>query len=72
MGVGFFFFLSLSLLSHFFFSDRFSLLFSLSLSFSQGVAINLVRSEDMAALRDIEAFYGTSIAEMPANVADRI
>jgi len=49
----------------FFFFFFFSLLhFSL---FPQGVAINLVRTEDVAALRDIEAYYGTSIAEMVSN-----
>lgn len=34
-----------------------------------GVAISLVRKEDMDALKDIEKFYGITIEEMPANVA---
>jgi len=44
--------------------SHFSLFHSFPPFSHQGVAINLVRSEDMGALRDIEAYYGTSIAEM--------
>ena len=36
----------------------------------KGVAINFVKSEDVRALHDIERFYSTRIAEMPANVSD--
>ena len=36
----------------------------------KGVAINFVRKEDGRLLRDIEQFYSTQIAEMPANVGD--
>jgi len=38
----------------------------------KGVAINFVTSEDVRAMREIEAFYGTQIEEMPMNVADLI
>ena len=36
----------------------------------RGLAINLVKEEDIRQLRDIEQFYKTQIAEMPSNVAD--
>ena len=36
----------------------------------KGVAINFVKTEDVRTLRDIEHFYRTQIAEMPANVSD--
>ena len=36
----------------------------------KGVAINFVKTEDVRTLRDIEHFYRTEIAEMPANVSD--
>lgn len=36
----------------------------------KGVAINLVREEDVRALKDLERFYSTKIEEMPANVGD--
>jgi len=36
----------------------------------KGLAINFVRNEDVGVLRDIERFYSTRIAEMPANVGD--
>jgi len=38
----------------------------------KGVAINLITSEDVRTLKDIEQFYNTSIDEMPMNVADLI
>jgi len=38
----------------------------------KGVAINFVTANDIRAMREIEAFYGTQIEEMPANVADLI
>jgi translation initiation factor 4A len=38
----------------------------------KGVAINLVAQGDVAAMRDIEAFYQTQIEEMPMNVQDLI
>jgi len=38
----------------------------------KGVAINFVTEDDVRALREIEAFYNTSIDEMPMNVADLI
>jgi translation initiation factor 4A len=38
----------------------------------KGVAINFVTSEDVRAMREIEAFFGTQIEEMPMNVADLI
>jgi len=38
----------------------------------KGVAINFVRTEDVATLRDIEQFYSTQIDEMPLNVSDLI
>jgi len=38
----------------------------------KGVAINFVTEEDTRALRELEAFYGTQIEEMPTNVADLI
>jgi len=36
----------------------------------KGVAINFVAHEDVRLLRELEAFYNTSIEEMPATVAD--
>ena len=36
----------------------------------KGVAINFVTQDDTRALRDIEQFYNTHVAEMPMNVAD--
>jgi translation initiation factor 4A len=36
----------------------------------KGVAINFVTTEDVRALRELEAFYNTQIEEMPMNVAD--
>ena len=36
----------------------------------KGVAINFVKNDDVAVLRDIEQFYSTQIDEMPANVND--
>ena len=36
----------------------------------KGVDINFVKTEDVRTLRDIEHFYRTEIAEMPANVSD--
>ncbi|GKY93352.1 hypothetical protein MPSEU_000302800 [Mayamaea pseudoterrestris] len=36
----------------------------------KGVAINLVRNEDMQLMKDIEQFYKTEIHEMPNNVGD--
>jgi len=36
----------------------------------RGVAISFVRTEDVAALRDIEQYYATQIDEMPMNVQD--
>jgi len=38
----------------------------------KGVAINFVTADDTRAMREIEAFYGTQIEEMPMNVADLI
>ena len=38
----------------------------------KGVAINFVKDDDIASLRDIEQFYSTNIEEMPANVAELI
>jgi len=38
----------------------------------KGVAINFVTSDDVRAMREIEAFYNTQILEMPAHVADLI
>eukprot|EP00928_Gymnodinium_smaydae_P008298 TRINITY_DN13025_c0_g1_i2.p1 TRINITY_DN13025_c0_g1~~TRINITY_DN13025_c0_g1_i2.p1 ORF type:complete len:340 (-),score=61.65 TRINITY_DN13025_c0_g1_i2:62-1081(-) len=38
----------------------------------KGVAINFVKSDDVKLLRDIEKFYGTSVKEMPASIADLI
>jgi len=38
----------------------------------KGVAINFVKNEDVAILRDIEQFYSTQIDEMPMNVADLV
>jgi ATP-dependent RNA helicase len=36
----------------------------------KGVAINLVKNDDVKILRDIEQFYSTQIDEMPINIAD--
>jgi len=36
----------------------------------KGVAINFVKADEIKILRDIEQFYGTTIDEMPLNVAD--
>jgi len=36
----------------------------------KGVAINFVRTEDEAQMKDIESFYRTQVDEMPANVGD--
>jgi|Transcript_8049 translation initiation factor 4A len=36
----------------------------------KGVSINFVTNEDVRAMREIEAFYNTTIEEMPMNVAD--
>jgi len=36
----------------------------------KGVAINLVKDEDVRLLRDIEQFYSTQIDEMPNNVSE--
>jgi len=36
----------------------------------KGVAINLVKLEDVKILKDIEQFYNTQIDELPVNVAD--
>lgn len=36
----------------------------------KGVAINFVTDEDTRAMRELEAFYNTTIEEMPMNVAD--
>jgi ATP-dependent RNA helicase len=38
----------------------------------KGVAINLVKNNDIDILKDIEQFYGTVIDEMPQNIADLI
>jgi len=38
----------------------------------KGVAINFVTENDVRAMRELEAFYGTQIEEMPMNVADLI
>ena len=38
----------------------------------KGVAINFVKADDVAVLRDIEQYYSTQIDEMPVNVADLI
>lgn len=38
----------------------------------RGVAINLVKDEEMKVLSDLEKFYSTEIAEMPTNFADVI
>lgn len=38
----------------------------------KGVAINFITPGDLKYLKDIEEFYHTQIAEMPANVADLI
>ena len=38
----------------------------------KGVAINMVRDEDVGILTDIERFYSTRIDEMPINVGDLI
>jgi translation initiation factor 4A len=34
----------------------------------KGVSINFVTTEDLQKLKEIEAFYNTSIEEMPANI----
>jgi len=34
----------------------------------KGVAINFVRTEDKATLREIETFYNTRVEEMPASI----
>lgn len=36
----------------------------------KGLAINLVKNDDIQLLRDIEQFYKTKIEEMPSNVSD--
>jgi len=38
----------------------------------KGVAINFVTVEDTRTMREIEAFYNTTVEEMPMNVADLI
>lgn len=38
----------------------------------KGVAINFVTKDDINVMREIEVFYNTEIAEMPANIADLI
>jgi len=38
----------------------------------KGVAINFVTNDDVRALPEIEAFYNTTIEEMPMNIADLI
>jgi len=38
----------------------------------KGVSINLVSNDDVRALREIEAFYNTTVDEMPMNVAELI
>lgn len=38
----------------------------------KGVAINLVAQADVQALREIERYYGTTVHEMPMNVADML
>merc|ERR1712137_1417031 len=38
----------------------------------RGVAVNLVKDDDMQVMRDIEKFYATSIREMPANFTSLI
>jgi len=38
----------------------------------KGVAINLVTTGDLRALKDIETFYNTQIEEMPMNIGDLI
>jgi len=38
----------------------------------KGVAVNLVADGDVRALREIEAYYGTEVEEMPMNVSDLI
>lgn len=38
----------------------------------KGVAINLVRNEDVRLLRDIEQYYSTQIDEMPKEIAELI
>uniref|UniRef100_H3CFH6 RNA helicase n=1 Tax=Tetraodon nigroviridis TaxID=99883 RepID=H3CFH6_TETNG len=38
----------------------------------KGVSINLITTEDQRTMNDIEAFYNTSIEEMPMNIADLI
>jgi ATP-dependent RNA helicase len=36
----------------------------------KGVAINFVREDDIAILRDIEQYYSTQIDEMPMNISE--
>src|SRR5580658_1352516 len=36
----------------------------------KGVAINFVTADDVRAMREIEAFYNTTIEEMPMNIVD--
>ena len=38
----------------------------------KGVAVNFVKDEDVGALRGLEQYYSTRIAEMPMNVAEMI
>ena len=38
----------------------------------KGVAINFLAAGDERYMRDIEAFYGTQVAELPASLADLI
>lgn len=38
----------------------------------KGVSINLLTSEDVRVVKDIETFYNTIIDEMPMNIADLI
>ena len=38
----------------------------------KGVAINFVTQEDLRILRDIEQYYGTSIDELPNDLAQLV
>jgi len=38
----------------------------------KGVAINLISTEDVTRLKEIERYYNTAIEEMPAHIADLI
>jgi len=36
----------------------------------KGVAINLIATDDMGTMAELEKFYNTKIEEMPAHIAD--